>query len=1009
MYIKTALNLKFSSICGNSGPFGFFPFFVFNGLHCSYYLKHLQRMARYWRLHRILEYEVFSMGPLTVTLSGYASRSHNMPTILQGYTCFTVPWQNSHACTHHPLIAHSIVVPLCAPTLSTRAELRDHQVLPGRYEGSRSCDLNITQNRIRIEGVADLKGAHPHINCGSDGQFRFALVTGQNVEISNLHIGNCTVTDGSYLLDGLFGAGIVAHGPNSSVVASNVVFQGCKNGVIHASQGGRVELVRSKLMNNLGTAAIATYSSTLVLEGTEIMGATDLTPSAQNMWLSLCATQNGTCTAPLPAYTLCEEVGMNATGAFSTPYYGGYVTKCEGSTRDRCVVRQELDTPMAINGLSAFRAPGGDFGGTCSGYCAAFGLECFFAWPSRQKTCHVQTNLLATSRGCATQVTSGGGNNENVCVCVRKDSPSAQFGAGVATMLQSTSRLSNSSVTQCWSDSVQVRSRSSSTMHEVLLSRGRGRGVSIDRGTRANVTHSTVQGHTGIGIDVTGELYAQGTSVVSNIGAGIVVSGGATATIVDSKTSSNGAFGVSVISRARVSMDACTVSNNAQGGVSVQGNAQLRLDRSRVSSNTGRGVTVNNATVTAYNTLVNGNNAGPRTSGGGWSVLEQARTEIVGGEVSGNTAGADGGGIYWDATNGASLKLRGGLRVRGNEAYGWGGGMRVENVYPMVRTNFKTPQRFNGLVTNGTHMFVHSKNNVYHAYNLATGKLQVVAGSGSLGAKDGTMEGGDPSLFPTFNLGGGTFTLDNALQNIYVAEAGTHLLRRIRIRDGNTTSIAGKYYTQLGKPLTSARDNPGIFFGPWGVVSSKDDSTLYVSDGVGYLAATGFGGVIYSVSTTTYELEIIAGGNAYGHKDGPSDEAQFMTPWSLALDTEADKLYVADVFDRTVRVVHLKERIVTTLAGLPGVAAYADGAVNRGTFVYKFALVLSADRTKLYVAEDFRIRQVRAMCLYIHTYIHISAHSLCCLECMCVCVYACAMMLAHECSFLPGVYAHTRA
>jgi hypothetical protein len=861
-------------------------------------------------------------------------------------------------------------------------------VLPGEYSGNSSCDLKISQNDIIIQGVSDANGKPPRIDCSSDGPMRFVLVLGHGLQISNLRVANCTVTDGSYVSDGLFGAGIVAHGSTSSVYASDLVFEKCRNGVIHASEGGTVELERSKLLSNLGTAAIATYGSSLILRETEINGATDLTPSATSMWKSLCGTVNGTCTVQPPPYTLCEEVGMNRTGNFPSPYFGGYVTKCAGSTPERCVVRQDLDNKVTIAGKSDFQAPGGDFGRTCKGYCGAFGLSCFFGWPAYQKSCHVET-LISTTE-CLVQVKEGGGNNENVCICVRPDSPSAQFGAGVRTMLRSTSVLINTRISKCKSDSVQVESKSSSNMTGVTLTSGEGRGIAIDKGTRANIITTTIQSHTGVGIDVLGDLNADGADVRSNIGGGIVVKNAATAALVRSNILSNGAYGVAISSQGNVKMLECAVSKNSQGGVSVTGNGKLRLDESRVWSNIGTGVSVSGANVTAYNTAVYANNAGLRTSGGGWRITSFGSTEITGGQIYGNKAGADGGGIFLDATNGASLALRGGVRFWENEAQGWGGGLRAQNVYPMVEST-KTPWRFNCLATNGTHMFVHGKdNNIYYSHNMATRAMKVLAGSGDKGAQDGTMNGTDKSTQPSFNLNGGTIATDNANKYLYVAEAGTHLVRRIGLLDGETKSIAGKFYTSLPKPLISARDTPGTFFGPWGIVVSKDDAMLYVSDSVGYLPPTGFGGAIYSISTTTYEVKVIAGGNAYGHKDGPVDTAQFMNPWSMALDMDANKLYVADVNDRTVRVVHLNQGVVTTLAGLPGVTAYADGPANEAAFVYKYAMVVSADGSKLYVAEDFRVRQVCVrqymyICMslphacnntYIHTYIHTYTHIL---------------------------------
>ncbi|MEO8525605.1 MAG: hypothetical protein ABI460_12850 [Caldimonas sp.] len=102
----------------------------------------------------------------------------------------------------------------------------------------------------------------------------------------------------------------------------------------------------------------------------------------------------------------------------------------------------------------------------------------------------------------------------------------------------------------------------------------------------------------------------------------------------------------------------------------------------------------------------------------------------------------------------------------------------------------------------------------------------------------------------------------------------------------------------------------------------------------------------------------VAGGGApAAFADGPATTARFNAPLGLAQDPTGI-LYVADTGNHLIRKVAL-DGTVTTLAGSPGVAGFADGTGSAARFSSPWAITVGPDGD-LYVADrnNNRIRRV---------------------------------------------------
>src|SRR5437867_9316769 len=95
--------------------------------------------------------------------------------------------------------------------------------------------------------------------------------------------------------------------------------------------------------------------------------------------------------------------------------------------------------------------------------------------------------------------------------------------------------------------------------------------------------------------------------------------------------------------------------------------------------------------------------------------------------------------------------------------------------------------------------------------------------------------------------------------------------------------------------------------------------------------ALGFATEVHSQS---YSFTTIAGlDGASGSSDGTNSSARFYFPAGIAVD-RGGNLYVAEILNHTIRRIALigTNRVVSTIAGLAGVAGSADGTNSEARF-----------------------------------------------------------------------------
>jgi streptogramin lyase len=150
--------------------------------------------------------------------------------------------------------------------------------------------------------------------------------------------------------------------------------------------------------------------------------------------------------------------------------------------------------------------------------------------------------------------------------------------------------------------------------------------------------------------------------------------------------------------------------------------------------------------------------------------------------------------------------------------------------------------------------------------------------------------------------------------NLFVAEAFNHCVRKIDLKTGVITTVAGtgtKGYTGDGGPATKATFNE-----PYAVAVSPAGE-LYITDRLNAVIrkVDGSTGVITTVAGT--------GKRGYAGDGGKATEAQLDEPNDCCLDGNGG-LLIADVSDWRIRRLDLKTGTITTFAGTGKVKGKVD-------------------------------------------------------------------------------------
>lgn len=180
---------------------------------------------------------------------------------------------------------------------------------------------------------------------------------------------------------------------------------------------------------------------------------------------------------------------------------------------------------------------------------------------------------------------------------------------------------------------------------------------------------------------------------------------------------------------------------------------------------------------------------------------------------------------------------------------------------------------------------------------------------------------------------------------LYVTDSGSNDIRRIEIKTSNhaVITIAG---TTRSAGTTDGTGDVATFASPGGITS--DGTNLYVADTFNHTIRKIVLPTATSVSASNYTVSTLAGSpHTAGYADGTSSSARFNLPSHIT--TDGSYLFVADFNNSTIRKIEIATGIVTTLTGLAGHVGEQDGAKNVATFTQPNGI--TTDGTFLYVTD----------------------------------------------------------
>lgn len=246
-----------------------------------------------------------------------------------------------------------------------------------------------------------------------------------------------------------------------------------------------------------------------------------------------------------------------------------------------------------------------------------------------------------------------------------------------------------------------------------------------------------------------------------------------------------------------------------------------------------------------------------------------------------------------------------------------------------------------------------SQNNRIRRVDAQTGVISTIAGTGSPGYQG---DGGLATQTMVDTPAG--LALDGAV-NLYFADTGNHIVRRIDAFTGIITTVAGtpgvQGYVGDGGAATQAR-------------LSFPQSVTFDAAGDLLIADTS-NNAIREVNAVTGTIRTIAGTGTAGYNGDAqaATDAELNSPWSV-LVAQDGSVYIADLFNSRVRKVSVSGTI-STVAGTATRGFLGDGEAATGAELSQPTALALDPAGDLYIADsdNNRVREINAISGVIET------------------------------------------
>lgn len=246
----------------------------------------------------------------------------------------------------------------------------------------------------------------------------------------------------------------------------------------------------------------------------------------------------------------------------------------------------------------------------------------------------------------------------------------------------------------------------------------------------------------------------------------------------------------------------------------------------------------------------------------------------------------------------------------------------------------------------GNMYFVEMKNHLIRRVDKKTGIISTLAGTG----KAGYGGDGGPAIQARFRSPH-SIALDHR-GGLYVADIGNHRIRRVDLKSGIVTTVAGTGKKELPTDGQVARGRP--ILGPRALFIDKSSLWIALREGHSIWRMDLGGGTLHHVAGT--------GRRGFGGDGGPAKNARFNGPKGIAIGPRGN-VYVVDTENQAIRMIDLAKQTIHTVAGA-GPAERGGkgdgGPATKAQLDRPHGICVAKDGT-VYIGDtnNHRVRQVR--------------------------------------------------
>ena len=181
---------------------------------------------------------------------------------------------------------------------------------------------------------------------------------------------------------------------------------------------------------------------------------------------------------------------------------------------------------------------------------------------------------------------------------------------------------------------------------------------------------------------------------------------------------------------------------------------------------------------------------------------------------------------------------------------------------------------------------------------------------------------------------------------IFVADTGNHAIRRIDLKSGAVTTLAGNGKRGALLPATAATARTAALASPWDL-EKKGDALYFANAGTHQIGVLHLG---------AGSVERFAGNGDEALQAGLPAEAAFAQPSGLSLSGDGNTLYVADAESSAIRAIQLDKAGRTWTVVGAGLFDFGrvDGSFDKARLQHP--LGVAADGNRVLVADTYNSR-----------------------------------------------------